>query len=184
MSTVIKLLTAEEYARLPEEQDRPSELVRGVIVRMNPPRFRHGELSSNFAGLLRDYVRPRKLGRVVTNDSGVITERDPDTVRGPDVAYFSYARLSREVEVELYPPVLPELAVEVRSPSDRWAEVHRKVAEYLAAGVLVVCVVDDDSRTISLFYGDKPLATLHTGDQLTLPEIFSGFSVAVADVFE
>ena len=58
------------------------------------------------------------------------------------------------------------------------------MAEYLTAGVVVVCVVDDDSRTVSLFYNEKPLVTLREADQLTLPEIFADFSVAVADIFE
>jgi Uma2 family endonuclease len=182
--TTVGLLTAEEFARLPEERDRHSELVRGVIVRVTPPRFRHGYVASNFGFALQQFTRPRELGWVVCNDSGVITERDPDTVRGPDIAYFSYQRLPRDAEVDLYPPVLPDLAVEIKSPRDRWADIHAKVAEYLAAGVTVVCVVDYELRTVSLFYVDKPSITLNENDNLTLPEVLPGFCIPVRQLFE
>jgi len=183
MATVA-LLTAEEYAELPEELTLHTELVRGVIVPVSPPRFRHGEVCSNVAGALRDYVRPRKLGRVITNDSGVVTERDPDTVRGPDVAYFSFARLPRELEIKLYPPISPDIAVEVRSPGDSWSFLHRKAAEYLAAGTTVVAVVDDRAKTVSLFYEDKPVVTLSESDELTLPEVLGDFRVPVSQLLE
>src|SRR5687768_17496546 len=183
MATALTLLTAEEFARLPEDGQR-LELVRGVVVPMNMPRFRHGEVCSNIDFILNSYIRPRHLGRTTTNDSGVVVERDPDTVRGPDVAYFSYARLPKEIQVELYPPVAPDLAVEVKSPDDRWPEIHRKVGEYLTAGVTVVCVVDYEERTVSLFYADKPAKTLPESDDLTLPEVLGDFRVPIRELFE
>jgi Uma2 family endonuclease len=180
----VALLTAEEYAVLPEEQTLNTELERGVIVPVNWTRFRQGEICSNVASALGDYVRPRKLGRITSNDSGVVTERDPDTVRGPDVAYFSYARLPREVEVELYPEVMPDLAVEVRSPDDRWSKFHKKVGEYLSAGTSVVLVLDYEARAVNLFYSDKPTGTLTEADELTLPEVLADFRVPVSQLFE
>jgi Uma2 family endonuclease len=178
------LLTAEEYSQLQDPPGQISELVRGVIVYMPPPSFWHGKLCARIVVLLAMYVDPRNLGSVTSNDSGVVTERDPDSVRGADVAYFSYTRLPANVEVEVYPRTAPELAVEVRSPSERWSELHAKVAEYLAAGVIVVAIVDRDTRTVSLYYANKPSVTLLEHDSLTLSEIFEDFSVPVARIFE
>lgn len=84
------LLTIEEFARLPDP-GYPVELVRGRIVRMNPPRPYHGWICSNVAGILREHVRAHDLGYVLSNDSGVITHRNPDTLRGADVAFYSYS---------------------------------------------------------------------------------------------
>lgn len=83
MSTAAaKLLTAEEFARLPNPPDgSKQELVRGEIVTMPPPGFVHGVVQLNVASLVRAHVRNHKLGRV-TVESGVITEQGPDTVRG------------------------------------------------------------------------------------------------------
>lgn len=128
-----RILTAEQFARLPDD-DNPMELVRGRIVRMNVPGFQHGYICTNVAAILHQHVRRHNLGRVVDN-SGVVTERSPDSVRGPDVAFFSYTRLPKSIKPRPYPDVAPELVFEVLSPDDRWREVLAKVAEYLKAGV-------------------------------------------------
>ena len=84
-----KLLTAEEYGQLPD-LGRPTELVRGRIVEMNVPYPRQGQVCSQVAYFLQKFLDDHDLGHVITNDSGVIVERDPDTVRGADVSFISY----------------------------------------------------------------------------------------------
>jgi Uma2 family endonuclease len=69
--------------------------------------------------LLWIHVRPQRLGRVFGSDSGVLLERNPDTVREPDVAYVSAERLPLDTEIAGYCPVLPDLVVEIVSPSDK-----------------------------------------------------------------
>ena len=85
----VRLMTVEEYVALPDD-GRLTELVRGRIVEMPSPKPAHGYVCVNVSSVLRSHVRSRKLGRVVSNDSGVITERDPDSMRGPDVAFYSF----------------------------------------------------------------------------------------------
>ena len=106
---------------------------------------------------------------MLTNDSGVVTERGPDTVRGADVAYYSYERIPRGPLPNHYLDVVPELILEVRSPSDRWPNVLFKVAEYLEAGVVIVVVLDDESRTAFVYRADEPGRTLGADDELTAP---------------
>ena len=60
---------------------------------MNVPFPRHGQICTKIIRLLGNHVEEQKLGHVVANDSGVVTERGPDTVRGADVAYYSYRRV-------------------------------------------------------------------------------------------
>ena len=97
-----QVLTAEEYFTLPDD-GRHKELVRGRVVEMNMPGFEHGEICVTVASILRAFVSERGLGRVVGNDSGILTERDPDTVRGADVSYYSYARVPRGRRPKGYP---------------------------------------------------------------------------------
>jgi hypothetical protein len=59
----------------------------------------------------------------------VITERGPDSVRGPDVSFYSYAKVPKDQPPEGYPDVPPDLDVEVLSPHDRWVKVQGKVVE-------------------------------------------------------
>jgi Uma2 family endonuclease len=184
MSTVAeRLLTVEEYAKLPDT-GVPTELVRGRIVSMNVPAPRHGQICFNIAFLVGSHVKEHGLGHVVTNDSGVITERDPDTVRGADVSFYSHARLPHGPLPSGYPDVVPELVFEVRSPTDRWSRLLAKVSEYLEAGVTAVCLLDDATETVQVFRPDELPRTLHGTDELQLPDILGEFRVAVEQYFQ
>jgi Uma2 family endonuclease len=184
MATVTEtLLTAEEYARLPEN-DRPSELVRGRVVEMNPPTPRDGQICVNIAYILRQFLETKELGRVVSNDSAVITERNPDSVRGADIAYYSYVKVPRGAFPAVYLDMPPELIFEVRSSTDRWKNVLAKVAEYLQAGVKVVCVLDDDPPTIYYYTPDQPERILEADAELVIPDVLPGFRVAIRRFFE
>jgi len=179
MSTAEKLLTAEDYFQL---RDKPeySELVRGVIVPMTPPGLPHGLICGQAYFLLRLSVDQHNLGRVACNDSGVITQRDPDTVRGADVCFYSYERLPRDAHLQGYPRVAPNVVFEVRSPHDRWSEIHEKIAEYLTTGVEVVCVLVPESRAAHVFYPDRPGAILEGDEELTLPAPLNEFRTPVS----
>jgi Uma2 family endonuclease len=177
------LMTAAEFARRPDP-GHPEELVRGRIVPMPPPTRRHGQICSKTVRIFGNFAEEHDLGEVLSNDSGVVTEQGPDTVRGADVAFYSYRRIARGPLPKDYGSELPELIVEVRSPSDRWPTVLGKVAEYLNAGVLAVIVLDDDSRTALLAMSDQPPRRLGPDDELSIPEILPGFAVAVRRFFE
>jgi Uma2 family endonuclease len=178
-----KLLTAEEYAGLPDD-GRRTELIRGVVVEMNVPYPRHGEICCQAAYLLRRFLDDHPLGRVPTNDSGVVTERGPDTVRGADVAYYSVRRLPPgPLPPRGYLTPMPEIVFEVRSPDDRWREMHRKAAEYLTAGVDVVVVLDDATTTAHV-YADAAVRVLAADDELTFPALLEGFRCQVRRFFE
>lgn len=183
MATAELVLTAEEYHLLPEN-GQPTELVRGRIVPLNMPAPKHGWFCSNIVGILRNFVRQHDLGRVMSNDSGVVTERSPDTVRGADVAYYSYQRIPRGPLPEGYFPVAPELVFEVRSPSDRWTDILAKVVEYLNAGVLVVGVHDAQTRTLTLYRPNEVQQVLTVEDELLLPELYAAFRMPVGPFFE
>lgn len=184
MPTVAQLLTAEEYARLPED-GRRTELVRGEILETNIPRPRHGQLCSRIDRRLGTFAETQGLGHVVANDTGFVTSRDPDTVRGPDLAYISYAKVPKgPLPADEYLEVAPEIVIEILSPTDRWADVLRKGGEYLSAGVEVVCVVDFEDEAVHLYYDRKPSVVLRGGDLLTFPEQLPGFSLPLTELFE
>jgi Uma2 family endonuclease len=178
-----KLMTAEEY-RILADPGYPTELVRGRIVKMNMPSTRHGFHCGRVVYILSRFLEDHPTGRVVSNDSGVVTEHDPDTVRGADVVYYSFARLPQGPIPEGYPDQAPEMIFETRSPRDRWSKILTKVAEYLNAGVDVVCVPDPQTRHITVFRADEEQVILVPGDHLTFPGIMEGFSVDVAQFFE
>jgi Uma2 family endonuclease len=130
-------------------------------------------------------VEDNDLGYPLTNDSGVITERDPDSLRGPDFAFYSYQRVPKGTLAKKgYWPVVPDLAVEVKSPDDRWKDILAKVAEFLNAGVAIVCVLDPERSTVTLYRPDHPEKAFEADDMLTLPGVLPGFTVQVRQFFE
>jgi Uma2 family endonuclease len=176
------LLTAEEFARRPDP-GYPEELVKGRVVRMPPPKARHGQICNRVGRILGNYAEEHDLGHVLNNDSGVITERDPDSVRGPDVSYYSFVKIPRGPLPQAYPDVPPDLVFEVLSPDDRWPKVLVKVGEYLVAGVSVVAVLDPERRNLHLYEGDEPVRILSADDELTVPALLGDFRVAVGRFF-
>ncbi|MEX2174133.1 MAG: Uma2 family endonuclease [Pirellulaceae bacterium] len=180
MSIAEKLMSAAEFGE--SSGGRYAELVRGRVVEMIPPKRKHGKVVFSIARIVGAYVEANDLGHWF-GESGVVTEREPDTVRGPDAAFASYERIPRGVDDDEYCQVAPELIFEVFSPSDRWVEVLEKVAEYLRAGVVVVCVVVPSTRSVQLHRADGTPATLAESDFLELPDILPGFRCLVADFF-
>lgn len=182
-TTADKLLTVEEYAKLPE-LGYPNELVRGRIVRMNPPQSRHGQVCSRADRIIGNFADKHDRGHVLSNDSGVITERSPDTLRGADVAFYSFDRVPKGPLGEGYIEVAPDVVLEVLSKFDRWPKVLAKVAEYLGAGVRVVCVLDPKKATAQLHRPDGDIEILDASQTLRLPELGDTFAEPVDRFFE
>ena len=177
------LMTAEQFGDRPDP-GHPEELVRGRIVPMSFPKPRHGQICSKVDRILGVFADEHDLGHVLCNDSAVVTERGPDTVRGADVAFYSYGRVPKGPLPAGYLGVVPELVVEVASPSDRWPKVLAKVAEYLDAGVGLVVVLDGEESSARVFHADGTTTTLGPDDAFAAPDLLPGFSVVVRRFFE
>jgi Uma2 family endonuclease len=184
MSAAGSLLTAEEYGALPDN-GVPSELVRGKIVPLYVPTPRHGQICSEVIWIIGRYLDEHDLGHLVGNDSGIITERDPDTVRGADIAFFSYKRVPPGRLPDGYLPVVPELVFEVRSPRDRWGYLLTKAGEYLEAGVTVACILDSMTERCHVYRNEGEENQVFLPDQeLTIPDVLPDFRVVVQRFFE
>jgi Uma2 family endonuclease len=183
-TTADRLITAEEFARLPETEDgSKQELVRGRIETISPPpRFDHGLIQGQICFVLRLFLATHPIGRVTT-ESGVVVGDDPDTVRGPDVAFWSFQRLPADVVVETYPAVAADLCVEILSPGEQYGRLQRKIGDYLACGVRLVWVVDPESRTVTVYRPDAPLTVLQDNDDITGGDVLPGFTRRVAELF-
>jgi Uma2 family endonuclease len=173
----VRLITAEEFAAMPDD-GRLTELVRGRIVDMPNPKPAHGYVCATVSLQFNLIVRAKKLGRVVSNDSGVITERDPDSMRGPDVAYYSFQTVPEGPLNQEYWPA-PDLAFEVMSEHDRWSELTAKAGEYMRAGVKVVCILDPGEAVLAVYRPDQSPQRLGIEESLAIPELFPEWSVSV-----
>ncbi len=183
MATVIteKLITVDQFETMPFEF--PVDLVRGEIVEMPPPGGVHGHVCANVAFALESWARASDTGVVTANDSAVLTERDPDSVRGCDLAFVRWDRLPAKKIPKGAFRTPPDLTVEVLSPSDRWNDVIAKVNAYLDVGVVEVWIVDPDDRSVDVYRGDRKPTRLANGQTLESADVLPGFSCPVADFF-
>jgi Uma2 family endonuclease len=180
-----KLLTVEEFLALcerPEYADRQLELDEGRLVVMALPGELHGAVCVLVIRALLAYLERGGQGRVISNDVGLVLQLDPPVVRGADVAY--YRETVALSELAAGPPKrLPDLVVEVLSPSDRLGMVMRKVQQYLRAGITMVWVVDGESRNVTVYRAGREPRVLEENEVLDGEEVLPGFTCAVADLF-
>lgn len=159
----------------------PAELIDGRIIPMSPTGGEHGRLESELAAMLRAFVLAHKLGWVIAGEAGIYTRRNPDRVRGMDVAFISFARLPRLPAGFL--TVAPELVVEIISPTDRWGDVETKIDEYLAIGVDCVWVVDPAARNVRIFRPGARVTRFAEDDILRGEGLLTGLEIPLAELF-
>lgn len=173
------LMTAEEllHTSIP---DKRVDLVRGVLVVREPPGLRHGRVAVELSRRLADHVATRALGRVYV-ESGFTLARRPDTVRGPDIAFISGARLP-EPEPAGYPDLAPDLVVEIVSPGDRPGEVLAKIADWVSAGTRLVWVIDPERRQARIYRVDGTEEIVTADNALQGEDVVPGFTCPLATI--
>jgi Uma2 family endonuclease len=131
--------------------------------------------------MLSLYARRRKWGYVQSNDAGVILERNPDTVYGPDVAFFGGSLRYQDANPKINEDI-PLLVVEVWSPTDRPGKMRRRVARYLKSGVRMVWVIDPEERDVTVWAGGTDVV-LDVTQEIDGDEVLPDFRAAVAEFF-
>ena len=184
MTTIKKeLLTAEDLLRLSSEGVR-GELIRGVLHETKPAGQLHGWIAVKLVASLMNFIMPKKLGRLIGTDSGIWLERDPDTVREPDLAFTRIERLPPGGPTTGYAEVVPDLIVEIVSQDDRPSDVAEKTAMWLSFGVRLVWLVRPNSRTIEVHRSGGQVETLGEGDALDGLDVLPGFTCDLRAIFD
>jgi Uma2 family endonuclease len=174
------LLTADELEQMPDDDSVQIELDEGEIVTMPPAGEDHGHVEGEFFSCLHAFVKKNRLGRVYMGDTGF--RLNDLTVRAPDVAFVRRERVEA-LRSQGFARGAPDLAVEIRSESESFRQLVRKVKQYLATGCQVVLVVNREPQQIDVFRADGSERTLTAKDILKIPELLPGFSVKVGDLF-
>jgi Uma2 family endonuclease len=181
MSTATRLLTAEEFALLPDTEMQRS-LIRGEVVETMPPGARHAKTASRFDMYLGIWALETQAGEVGI-EAGFILDRTPDMVRAPDVYFVRADRVPDGGIPEAFWELAPDLAIEVVSPSESAQDVRDKVHDYLAAGTPLVWVAFPRTREIVAHTPDGLARTFREDELLVAPEVLPGFSCPVRNLF-
>lgn len=176
------LLTVADYEQLPDDARFIDELSRGRLVREPRPGQPHGRVQIRLGGLLSRFVDERQLG-YVTVESGFVLGRDPDTLRGPDIAFVAREKYGNDLPSG-FAEFAPDLAVEILSPSDRRSEMAEKIAQYFDAGTRMVWVIDPADRSAVVYRGAGEVSVARDDAALDGGDALRGFSVRLPNIFD
>jgi Uma2 family endonuclease len=140
----------------------------------------HGVCCLKVGRRIGNFVDAGPGGTVTSNDTGFITERRPDSVRGPDISYWSKERL-KEVPVG-YIEIPPDMLVEVLSPSNTSKQIRTKIQEYFAKGVRLVWVIAPEDRTLTIYRTADEGRLLHDTATATGEDVLPGFECRVSEL--
>jgi Uma2 family endonuclease len=190
MSTISQTSTAPEVEESLMTGDalwelglvEPCELINGQIVYMSPTGGEHGGIEVSLGAELRNHVRKHKLGYLAGGEVGIYIRRNPDTIRGADLAFFTKAQLPNGLPRK-YIEAIPELVVEIVSPNDLWKEIRAKLRDYFSIGVACIWIVDPDEQKILIYRSMTDVSELNITDTLRGDGALEGFELPVATLF-
>lgn len=184
MAVAVRRMSAAEYLATHESRPRHTELIDGTVV-VNEPKLPHSRLQGELYFRLRRWTGDGDDRGYVSMPADVVV--DDSTVVAPDVWWVSEARRPADDQLDLLG--VPDLVVEIRSPSTWARDLAVKLPHYEAAGVTEAWYVDSEARTVLVFRRSQAGAPrfdvtleLGAGDELTSPQL-EGFALPVAAIF-
>lgn len=175
-------LTVKDLEKLQAQHpDYQMELVDGEILVMSPSGLESDEVAAEIVAQLRNWVRPRRLGRVIASSGGFRLPNDSGDVRAPDAAFILAQKLPRTTEN--YAELVPDLMFEVKSKSDSMAKLRAKIHQFLELGTKVGILVDPRTRTMEVYRLDCDKIVLKDGDILQVSELLPGWELPVIEVW-
>ena len=179
------LADAPWLLQLPQYADGRFELIEGEVVAMPPTGLAQGRRSNRIGRYLDEYAEETGA-RVVTADTGFYAEADDETLLGPDVAFVRMERLDKPDSPQ-FVGLMPDLAVEVKSPNDTFAATRRKAELYLRRGTRLVWLVYPARRNVEVCRLDDAsemrVETVHIGGALAGEDVLPGFRLELSRVF-
>lgn len=177
-----KLLTAEDVWNMDDDGCR-RELMYGELITMSPAARPHGKYLTELARLIGNYLSEDPVGEAYTVDTGYLLSRNPDLLLAPDLSIILNENLPEDPPETGFEDLVPDMVVEVLSPSERMGRVNRKVREYLAAGVKLVWLVDPGQRNITVHAPNQPMQVIEVGAELDGGEVLPEFRLSLSEFF-
>ena len=188
MATQERVYTVDDVWHLEQQPLNPSDkyyLIDGDLkVKMSPAQ-QQASAASELSRHLGNFVAEHGLGRVLV-ECGYHPPDDRGTLLLPDVSFESRARTA-EAPLPTYAPYMPDLAVEIISPSQSLAQVRRKAEVYLHHGVALVWLLDPEARFAEVWRpgdaGAPQSERIAADGELSGEDILPGFRLPLSPVF-
>ncbi len=164
------------------QEGRLFELVDGTLVEKDTASFQ-SRLAAILIHFIESLLDDADLGVVLAPDG--LLRLFPGCVRAPDVSFISWRRVpGGEFPTDPIASLVPDLAVEILSPSNTAAEIDRKLREYFQSGCRLAWVVDPDSRTVRVHTSPRKSLLLTEADTLDGGKVLTGFSLSIRKWFQ
>ncbi len=177
MPVAQKLLTAEEFANLPNHEH--ADLISGEVIPVMPPNPIHGMIAAELVSHLKLWIKETRAG-IVGTDGGFILGRNPDRVRGPDIWFIRSERIPEFSEG--FWEIAPDVVVEIISSSDTADVIKEKLQDYFRAGTQLVWLLYPRFKQIEARTPDGNMKIFEAEDRLE-SELLPGFSCKVSELF-
>jgi Uma2 family endonuclease len=143
------------------------------------------EIATLLVGFLAPFVRSHRLGRVL-GEMIFRIDQAKDLQRRPDVSFVSHARWPshRRVPKVAVWDMVPDMAIEIVTPSNTADQVQEKIHDYFAAGVRRVWVVYPRQQEVYDYASPAKIQVLQLGQDLDGGELIPGFRLPLAVLFE
>lgn len=182
-STLIqtRTYTAADLERL-SDQGYHYELIKGELRPLSPTGGPHGKASNRIAFYANGHIYGNALGEGFAAETGFITEENPDNVMAPDFAFVAQERLPDPLP-DSFVPVVPDLVVETRSPSDTQRKAVEKAEGWLQAGVRLVWEINPKTRVLTVYHAGRLPQALNANETLEGEDVLPGFTLPLALIF-
>jgi Uma2 family endonuclease len=180
MGATKTLLTAQEFDTFPFEEDKRYELDEGEMLEMTRPAYKHNRIMGALYYALTSYFNKRGNGEALLSEN--LYALSPTVRRSPDVSVILGNHHAELADAKII-TLIPDIAVEILSPSESLAQIHRKLKQYFQAGVKEVWLIDPATREAEIWTGpslpERVLTEADALESLLLPE----FSLTLAALF-
>jgi Uma2 family endonuclease len=174
-----KLLSASEFYL---NTTPHAELVDGEVIEYMPPSRLHSKYVVALLMALVAWAEESQAGEIGT-EAGFVVKTNPDRVRSPDVYFIAKDRIAEGESLEGFSTTVPNLVIEVISPSDTLEVIREKLADYFGGGVQSVWLVYPTSAEVEIHTGRGKVEYLGRSDSLRDP-VLGGFKLDLAELFK
>ncbi len=183
VTTATRLLSLQDFAalqELPENQDRILELIDGEVEE-KMGSFEPSRIAMKIGIKIGIYLEIHDIGYLTGEAGGYVM--GPKNVFNPDLGFVLKERIMSMPSREM--PIPPDLAIEVKSPTDRLTTLRKKIIRYLESGTRIVWVIYPNKQMVDIYrVGQKDAQNIGMDGTLSGEEVLPGFALPVADLFK
>jgi Uma2 family endonuclease len=152
------------------------------LIVMAPTFFISGERNSNLNGQLWAWNERTNLGKVLDSNTGYDFAAVGGGILAPDASWIANERIAG-VDLNRFCPISPDFVIELRSSTDRLAQLQAKMLEYREYGVRLGWLIDPQDRTVAVYRIDREVEILASPNSVSGEDVLPGFVLNLAKIW-